>query len=55
MIKSRRMTWTVYVERLEERNAYKILMWKPEGKRPLGRPRPRRVCVWTILKWILEK
>jgi hypothetical protein len=26
MIKSRRMTWTVYVERLEERNAYKILM-----------------------------
>jgi hypothetical protein len=25
----------------ENRNAYKILMGKPEGKRPLGRPRRR--------------
>jgi hypothetical protein len=25
----------------EERNAYRILMGKPEGKRPLGRPRRR--------------
>jgi hypothetical protein len=24
-----------------ERNAYKVLMGKPEGKRPLGRPRRR--------------
>jgi hypothetical protein len=23
----------------EERNAYKVLMGKPEGKRPLGKPR----------------
>jgi hypothetical protein len=34
----------------EKRNAYKILMGKPEGKRPLGRPRRR----WMILKLILE-
>jgi hypothetical protein len=27
----------------EKRNAYKILAGKPEGKRPLGRPRRRRV------------
>jgi hypothetical protein len=26
----------------EERNVYKVLMGKPEGKRPLGRPRHRR-------------
>jgi hypothetical protein len=35
----------------EKRNAYRILVGKPEGKRPLGRPRRRG---WTILKWILE-
>jgi hypothetical protein len=27
----------------ENRNAYRILVGKPEGKRPLGRPRSRRV------------
>jgi hypothetical protein len=27
----------------EKRNAYRILMGKPEGKRPLGRPRCRLV------------
>jgi hypothetical protein len=26
----------------EERNVYRVLMGKPEGKRPLGRPRHRR-------------
>jgi hypothetical protein len=36
----------------EKRNAYRILVRKPEGKRPLRRPRRRRV---DILKWILEK
>jgi hypothetical protein len=25
----------------EERKVYKVLVGKPEGKRPLGRPRPR--------------
>jgi hypothetical protein len=36
----------------ETRNAYRILVGKPEGKRPLGRPRRRW---WTVLKWILER
>ena len=27
----------------EERGAYRVLVGKPEGKRPLGRPRPRWV------------
>jgi hypothetical protein len=36
----------------ERRNSYRILVGKPEGKRPLGRPRRR----WgIILKWILER
>jgi hypothetical protein len=39
-IKSRRIRWAGHVERMgEERNVYRILMGKPEGKRPLGRPR----------------
>jgi hypothetical protein len=41
-IKSRRMRWAGYVARVgEERNVYKVLMGKPEGKRPLGRSRRR--------------
>jgi hypothetical protein len=44
MIKSRRMGWTGYVARMgNKRNAYRILVGKPEGKRPLGRPRHRWV------------
>jgi hypothetical protein len=36
------MRWTGHVARTEEkRNAYRILVGKPEGKRPLGRPRRR--------------
>jgi hypothetical protein len=43
MIKSRRMTWAGHVARMgEKRNAYRMLVGKPEGKRPLGRPRHRR-------------
>jgi hypothetical protein len=39
MIKSRRMRWTGHVARMgEKRNAYRLLVGKPEGKRPLGRP-----------------
>jgi hypothetical protein len=42
MIKSRRMRWEGHVARIgEKRNAYKILVGKPEGKRTLGRPRCR--------------
>jgi hypothetical protein len=44
MIKSRRMRWPGYVARLgATRNAYRMLVGKPEGKRPLGRPRRRWV------------
>jgi len=37
----------------EERGAYRVLVGKPEGKRPLGRPRARRwvVGMWTGLGW----
>jgi hypothetical protein len=41
-IKSRRMRWAGHVTRMgEERNVYRVLMEKPEGKKPLGRPRLR--------------
>jgi hypothetical protein len=44
MIKSRRMRWTGHVARMgDKRNAYRILVEKPEGKRPLGKPR----CRWV--------
>jgi hypothetical protein len=40
MIKSRRVRWAGHVARMDEkRNAYRILVGKPEGKRPLGRPK----------------
>jgi hypothetical protein len=42
MIKSRRMRWTGHVARMGEgRGVYRVLVGKPEGKRPLGRPRRR--------------
>jgi hypothetical protein len=42
VIKSRRMRWAGRVARMREmRNAYRILIGKPEAKRPLGRPRRR--------------
>jgi hypothetical protein len=44
MIKSRRMRWVGHAARMgEKRNAYRILVEKPVGKRPLGRPRHRWV------------
>jgi hypothetical protein len=40
--KSRRMRWAGHVARMgEKRNVYCLLVGKPEGKRPLGRPRRR--------------
>jgi hypothetical protein len=42
MMKSRMMRWAGHVARIvERRNAYRILVGKPEGQRPLGRPRRR--------------
>jgi hypothetical protein len=62
MIKSRRMRWTGHVAQMSEKlNAYRILVGKPEGKRPLGRRRDRRMdniktCLreieWDGINWI---
>ena len=42
-MKSRRMRWVGHVARMEEgRDVHKVLVGKPEGKRPLGRPS----CRW---------
>ena len=64
VIKSRRMRWAGHVARMgEERGVYRVLVGKPEGKRPLGRPRLRwvdnikmisrrwDVGIWTGLGW----
>jgi hypothetical protein len=37
----------------KKRNVYRLLVGKPEGKRPLGRP--RHIGGWIILGWILER
>jgi hypothetical protein len=62
MIKSRRMRWAGHVGRMgEKRKAYRILVGKPGGKRPLGRPRRRwediiemdfRELGWGGMDWI---
>ena len=42
MIKSRRIRWVGHVARVgERRGVYRVLVGKPERKRPLGRPRRR--------------
>jgi hypothetical protein len=42
VIKSRRMRWAGEVGRMgERRGVYRVLVGKPEGTRPLGRPRRR--------------
>jgi hypothetical protein len=61
-IKSRRMRWAGHVARMEEkRNTYRILVRKPERRRPLGRPRRRwvdnikmnfREIGWDGMDWI---
>jgi hypothetical protein len=62
MIKSRKMRLAGHVTRMrEKRNAYKILVGKPEEKRPLGIPRRRwednikidlREIEWGRMDWI---
>ena len=63
VIKSRRMRWAGHVARMGEgRGVYRVLVWKPEGRTPLGRPRRRRkdnirmdlweVGVWTGWSWL---
>ena len=59
------MRWAGHVARMEEgRGVHKVLMGKPDGKRPLGRPRPRwednikmdlqemGYVAWTGLIWL---
>jgi hypothetical protein len=42
VIKSRRMRWAGHMACMEEgRGVYRVLVGRPEGKRPLGRPRHR--------------
>ena len=42
VINSRRMRWAEHVARMEKgRGVYRVLVWKPEGKRPLRRLRRR--------------
>jgi hypothetical protein len=42
IMKSRRMRWAGHVARMGEKsNVYRLLVGKPEGKRPLGRPKRR--------------
>jgi hypothetical protein len=62
IIKSRRMRWAGHVTRIgEKKNSYRLLVGKPEGKRPLGRPRHRwvdnirmdlREVGWGDVDWI---
>jgi hypothetical protein len=62
MTKSRRMSWEGHVAQTgDKRNVYRILVGKPEGKRPLGRRRRRwennikmdlREIGWGGLEWI---
>jgi hypothetical protein len=62
VIKSRRLRWAGHVARMgERRGAYRALLGKPEGRRPLGRPRRRwensikmdlREVEWGGMDWI---
>jgi hypothetical protein len=62
IIESRRMRWAGHVSRMgEKRNAYRLLVGKPEGKKPLGRSRCRWVdnirmdleeVGWSDVDWI---
>jgi hypothetical protein len=62
IIKARRMRWAGHVARMgEKRDAYRLLVGKPEGRRPLGRPRRRSLdnirmdlveVGWADVDWI---
>jgi hypothetical protein len=55
MMKTRRIKGAGNVARFgEKRNAYRSLVGKPEGKRPLRGPRHKDIHGWIILKWILR-
>jgi hypothetical protein len=65
MIKSRIMSWAEHVAHMgERRGVYRVLVGKPEGRRPLGRPKLRwkdnikmnlqevEWGAWTSLIWL---
>jgi hypothetical protein len=61
IIKSKTMKWAGYVARMgTKRNAYRLLVGKPEGKSPLGRPKHRWVDIrvelgevgWGDVDWV---
>jgi hypothetical protein len=62
VIKSRRMRWAGHVVRMvEEKGAYRVLVGRPEGRRPLGRPRRSwedniimdlQAVEWGYMDWI---
>jgi len=54
VIKSRRMRWAGHVARMGgEREVYRVLVGKSEGKRPLGRPKRRWVDnIRMDLQWV---
>jgi hypothetical protein len=62
MIKSRRIRWAGHVERMRAtRNPHRVMVGKPEGERPLRRPRRRWVdnikidlegIGWDGMDWI---
>jgi hypothetical protein len=62
IMKTRKMRWAGHVARMGEKgNVYRLLVRKPEGKRPLGRPRRRwvdniRIALgelgWGDVDWI---
>jgi hypothetical protein len=65
IMNARRMRWAGHVARMgENMNAYSLFVGKPEGRRPLGRPRRRWVdnikmdllgiiaVMWTGLVWL---
>jgi hypothetical protein len=51
--KPRKIRWAGHVARMREmRGSYRVLVGKPEGKGPLGRPRSSRE---DNIKWIFKK
>jgi hypothetical protein len=62
VLKSKKLRWKEHVARMGERRvAYRVLVGKPEGRRPLGRPRRRwednikmdlREVWWGNVDWI---
>jgi hypothetical protein len=53
IMKVRRMGWVDHVARMgEKRNSFRLLVGRPEGRRPLGRPRRRWVD--SIMMDLLE-